>query len=161
MNNLTNLEDSFTCKAYIPKTRPDSAKVSPTKNRYASAKFRILQIPRILGPKFDCGIPAKQVKIRKNKIMCDVACSTREGFTDTQTSSFSPVVPSKSCKNYLSFVKLNLPGQGEVVAQSAIGLRKSQEFIIPNMRRMIGLSHRDSIRSPKKKNKSKKLTNVK
>ena len=157
MNNLANLEDSFTCRAYIPKTRPNSAKVSPTRTRYASTKFRILQISKIAEPKVDCGRLGRQVKIRKNKVMCDVACSTREGFIDTQTSSFSPIVPSKSCKNYLSFVKLNLPGQGEIAAKSVVGLRKSQEFIVPNMRRMIGLSHRDSIRSPKKKNKSKKV----
>ena len=157
MNNLANLEDSFTCKAYVPKIRPESAKSSPTRTRYVSTKLRISQISRIAGPRLETGRIARQVKIRKNKLMCDVGCSTREGFSESQAASFSPILPSKSSKNHLRFIKLNLPGQTEVVAQSVSALRKSQEFIVPNLKRMIGLSHRDSVKIPKTKNKSKKV----
>jgi hypothetical protein len=161
MNSLANIENSFSCKACVPKIRPDSAQSSPTKTRYISTKLRISEISRIIKPKVESFRTGRQVKIRKNKLVCDVGCSTRETFLETEkTGSLSPIVPSKSCKNYsaLSFVKLNLPGKAEGNSSNISGfMRKSQEFLVPNLKRLIGLSHRDSLKSPKKKIKTKKF----
>lgn len=160
MNKIVNLDNTFTCRAYSPQTRPLTAYVNSTRIRYNSTKNKIVQgaimSKTCQGNRLDRSVLGKS---KQKKMYCDVACSTRETFLMHAAKAESPKLVSKIFKNTsnLTFTKLSMPS----VENTALSLftlnttRKPHSVKIPKARWLVGMLYRESLKSTRKLKKKK------
>lgn len=160
MKKIVNLDNTFTCRAYSPQTRPKTAYVNSTRIRYNSTKNKIIQSSYMSKTCQESNLNKNELgKLKHKKKYCDVACSTRETFLMQEKKDESPKLVSKILKNTsnLTFTKLSMPSV-ENTTYSLFTLdttRKPQSIKIPKAKWLIGLLYRESLISSRKCKKKK------